>query len=116
MRGPSCIFWANLTPFSLQRQAARFANRSCDASKWGLEDEDPTCKFGIQPELSAFTYTEQLTGKGGEMKSDQVYKENVWGGTADFGINGFFVDIPADGALKVRQTPGWPRSWANSSL
>ena len=40
MHGPTCIFWANPTPFSLQCAAAAAANRSrtCPAQTWTLSN------------------------------------------------------------------------------
>ena len=37
MYGPTCIFWANLTPFSLKGCAAELADLNADG-KLGLDD------------------------------------------------------------------------------
>ena len=64
MNGPTCIFWANLTPFSLKGKGE---------------------------------------GKGAGPAAAEARAEALLEGAMLAG-------------LKVRKTPGWPRSWANFSL
>ena len=85
MHGPTGIFWANLTPFSLQA-------RQGDLIMQTLLTERRKLKEGKLP---------------------------TW---ADVGlaIRSYRAAVPMDierlPGLKVRETPSWPRSWANSSL
>ena len=121
MHGPTGIFWANLTPFSLQTEPFR-----------QISQRQPIRRTSVWPIIQVFgwqTYGSSvdcthwnLNVSSSEFPSLAVMRNMVYQSVSN-GANGItfyslmdqFRGSCCSGA-KVRKPPSWPRSWANFSL
>ena len=124
MRGPTCILWANLTPFSLQDVSLRREGKK-PAHQGTLEERGEVDFKHIDWIQCARWYEEWGGDKVLQSAADRhTTRTSVLSGwTAEEDSRAVrrqkkvFEDLaPLVDFLQVRQTPSWPRSWANFSL
>ena len=92
MHGPTCIFWANLTPFSLQAL--------------DLPPANVTAALNALP-LGSTSFLYQVWTADWD-------PAHWMGGVAEHVEFVGYRELIA--LYKVRKTPSWPRSWANFSI
>jgi hypothetical protein len=92
----------------VREQAAAFLARGCEAAQRGEASEKKECRFGFDDAGAAFVHTEDILH--GNLKTDAVYAEGIWGSKPKFGRSGYFLDIPTgdndrlDAVVKELQT------------
>ena len=115
MHGPTCIVWANLTPFSLQ---ARVAAARAASLETVTAERAKIVALTASSAADVASGMAEVTANLAAVKLEsaaalQSISDDVAASSA--AVQADYARVKESHDRQVRKTPSWPRSWANFS-